>query len=207
MKRVSSNPLQSGFTYLGLLFAIVIMGIVAAAAGNIWHVAQKREKERELLFVGNQFREAIGFYYEKTPTKISTKKQYPKTLEVLLQDERNIFTQRFLRKIYRDPFMKNKQWGLVESPDGGIMGIYSLSEDAPLKQKNFKLADQELEGKSKYTEWKFIYVPKQSPNAADNNGLQVTPPSGKPAANSIQNQRPPRYRVIVNPLENANNFK
>ncbi|TCV89530.1 type II secretion system protein [Sulfurirhabdus autotrophica] len=191
MKRFSTSLSQTGFTYLGLLFLIMIMGIVAATAGNVWHLAQKREKEHELIFVGNQFRQAIGFYFEKTPGSASSKKQYPKTLDSLLQDNRNVFTQRYLRKIYWDPLTKSKEWGLVESPDGGIMGVYSLSEDVPLKQNNFKMADQDLEGKSKYTEWKFIYVPKQSSNAADainNSGQQANSATAKPVFNRNQNQ-------------------
>lgn len=169
----------------------MIMGIVAATAGNVWHLAQKREKEQELIFVGNQFRQAIGLYFEKTPGSASSKKQYPKTLESLLQDNRTVFTQRYLRKIYWDPFTKSKEWGLVESPDGGIMGVYSLSEAVPLKQKNFKAADQDLEGKSKYTEWKFIYVPKQPVNAADainNSSQQANPATGKPVITGNQNK-------------------
>lgn len=149
---------QSGFTYLGLLFLIAIMSAVLASTGTVWHTMQMREKERELLFVGNQIRHAIQLYYDKTP---GTVKQYPKSLEDLLKDKRYLTTQRYLRKIYLDPITVKPEWGVVEAPDGGISGIYSLSEALPIKTKNFSEADQAFEGQTKYSDWKFAYVPKQ----------------------------------------------
>lgn len=40
------------------------MGIALAVTGEVWHIALKREKEHELLFVGDQLRRAINSYYE-----------------------------------------------------------------------------------------------------------------------------------------------
>jgi general secretion pathway protein D len=37
--------------------------------------------------------------------------------------------------------------------------LYSLSEDVPVKTGNFSDADKDLEGKGKYSEWAFIYMP------------------------------------------------
>ena len=149
--------LSHGFTYLAILFAIAIMGIALAAAGGFWHIAQKREKERELLYVGNQYRQAIALYYERSP---GGGKQFPKTLENLLQDERQLTTQRYLRKLYRDPITNSKTWGLVEGPNNSIMGVYSLSEDAPMKQDNFEDRDKAFAGTVSYFDWKFVYIVK-----------------------------------------------
>jgi hypothetical protein len=41
--------------------------------------------------------------------------------------------QRYLRRIYRDPMTSKTEWGLVQSVDGRIMGVHSLSKDKPLK--------------------------------------------------------------------------
>lgn len=57
-------PRVGGFTYLAVLAMIAIIGIALAVTGEVWHIALKREKERELLFVGDQFRRAINSYYE-----------------------------------------------------------------------------------------------------------------------------------------------
>jgi type II secretory pathway pseudopilin PulG len=145
-----------GFTYLGLLFAIAIMGAVLAATGIVWHTAQQREKERELLFVGNQFRHAIQLYYERSPAGAP---QYPKSLEDLLKDKRYVTVERYLRKIYRDPMTGSTEWGLVTMPDGSIMGVYSLSDETPIKQGGFSEKDAAFEGRGSYREWQFVFVP------------------------------------------------
>lgn len=145
-----------GFTYVGLLFLVAIMGIVMATAATLWSFVQQREKERELLFVGNQFRRAIGLYYERTP---GTVKKYPQSLEDLLLDKRFIIPQRYLRQIYRDPMTGSKDWGLVMAPEGGIMGIYSPSQAATIKRGSFRYVDRLLEGQGTYAEWKFVYQP------------------------------------------------
>lgn len=149
---------QGGFTYLGLLLAMVLLGAGLSLTGTVWHTQQQREKEKELLFIGNQFREAIGQYYERSP---GGAKAYPRRLEDLLKDPRQITTQRYLRRLYRDPLTGQAKWGLVKEPSGGIIGVYSLSTDKPLKTGNFRAADRGLAGKDKYSEWWFVYAPKQ----------------------------------------------
>lgn len=145
---------ESGLTYLVVLMLIAVIGGVLAAGGVIWKTAQQREKERELLFIGNQFRKAIMLYYERTPGPV---KQYPKSLDDLLKDDRYPNTQRYLRKIYIDPMTRSKEWGVVPGPDGGIMGVYSFSEEETVKNSNFSIADQAIDGKNKYSEWQFVY--------------------------------------------------
>jgi type II secretory pathway pseudopilin PulG len=151
----SRRPLrrEQGFGYIVLLILVAMMGAVLAAAGQIWHTAQQREKEQELLFAGGQFRRAIAQFYANTPAKA---RRYPLHLEELLQDPRYPDTRRYLRKIYRDPMTGTTEWGLVSGPDGEIFGVYSLSEDAPLKQANFRLAEKTFEGKTKYSDWVFM---------------------------------------------------
>lgn len=146
----------TGFTYLGLLFLITIIGITLAMASTLWSFAQQREKERELIFIGHQFRHAIGLYYERTP---GANKQYPNRLQDLLLDSRYVTNQRYLRRVYSDPMTGNQDWGLVPAPGGGIMGVYSKSEAVPIKTGNFKVADSALESTKKYTEWQFVYTP------------------------------------------------
>lgn len=151
---------EGGFTYLGLLAIIAVMGVVMVGTGEVWHIAQKREKEQELLFVGNQFRQALNGYYENTPGR---ERRYPSKLEDMLKDPRYPSTQRYLRKIYPDPVSGNAEWGLVKGPDGEIYGVYSLSGEEPMKKGNFSLADKSFEGKTKYEDWVFMHVPGQFP--------------------------------------------
>lgn len=147
-----------GFTYVGLMIVIAIMGVMTAATGEVWLTAQQREKERELLFVGEQFRQAIDGYYEHTPGQES---RYPAKLDDLLKDPRYPSTQRYLRRIYRDPVTGGEEWGLVRGAGGEILGVHSLSEEPPLKQGNFSLADRDFAGKTKYADWVFMHVPGQ----------------------------------------------
>ena len=149
---------ESGITYLVVLMLIAVTGGVLAATGVIWKTAQQREKERELLFIGDQFRKAIMLYYERTP---GPNKQYPKSLDDLLKDDRYPTPQRYLRKIYIDPMTRGKEWGLIPAPSGGIMGVHSLSKEESIKTANFSIADQALERRNHYADWQFIYQPAE----------------------------------------------
>ncbi len=144
-----------GFTYIGVLAAVVIMGAVLGATAEVWHTALQRDKERELLFVGNQFRQAIRLYYRAG-------KRYPVNLEDLLKDPRQPSTQRYLRKIYHDPITGKAEWGLTLDTNGKIIGVHSLSEDQPIKVSGFSMANQDFEGAEKYSDWIFSYRVRRS---------------------------------------------
>lgn len=146
----------SGYTYLSMLAIVVIMTTVLSTAGEVWHVASKREKEQQLLFAGDQFRNAIKSFYQNSPGRSH---RYPENLEDLLKDPRYPTTQRHLRKIYPDPISNSTKWGVVKGPAGEILGVYSLSEEEPLKKGNFSVADRSFEGQMKYKDWVFMFIP------------------------------------------------
>jgi len=158
----AGNPCgrQEGYSYIALLFIVAIMGSVLAGVGISWSKMAQREKEVELLFVGNQYRNAIGLYYNSLPSGIQT---YPQRLEDLLRDPRQPTIRRYLRELYIDPITRSNKWGLVKSPEGFVMGVYSLSAAPPIKKKNFKIIDATFENQSKYSEWKFVYKPAGAP--------------------------------------------
>ena len=164
---------QRGFTYLVLLFMVAIMGAVLAATAMVWHTLAQRDKERELLFAGDAFRQAIGLYYERTP---GAAKQYPKQLSDLLEDKRQVSLTRYLRKIYIDPLTASKKWGVVPGPGGTIMGVYSLSRETPIKTGKFDKAVEEFAGKGSYLDWLFVYLPTHVIPAAAV-PASVTPPT------------------------------
>jgi len=150
----SGRSRQRGFTYLVAMFAVAIAGLLLAVASEVWSHSRQREKEKELLYVGGQFREAIGLYYQRTPGAV---KRYPEKLEDLLEDKRYLSMQRYLRKIYADPITGKYQWATIAAPGGGIMGVSSLSSERPIKSGNFDEGDQNFGGASRYSDWKFIY--------------------------------------------------
>lgn len=168
---------QQGFTYLGLLMFIIISGIALASTGQVWHAEAQREKERELLFIGEQFRKAIGSYYENTPGGV---KHYPLTLQDLLDDKRFVKTRHHLRRIYRDPIAGRVQWGLVRE-QGRITGVYSLSTAKPFKRDGFPREFVDFTNADEYTDWRFIYTQNAaalSAIAATQSGNAGTAPSG-----------------------------
>jgi type II secretory pathway pseudopilin PulG len=154
---------MGGFTFLGLMMIIAIMGISLLAVGEVWHFAQKREKEQELLFVGDQYRRAFKSYYLHSPAA-NKQQPYPVNLEDLLKDPRFPSTQRYLRKLYPDPLSGSTEWGLLKNPNGGIFGVYSLSTETPIKQGNFRLADKDFNGKATYADWQFKHIVVQNIN-------------------------------------------
>jgi type II secretory pathway pseudopilin PulG len=144
---------QRGFGYLLVLFAVAALGLGLAGAGQVWKTVVQREKEAQLLFVGNQFRRAIASYYENAPDGV---KAFPLQLQDLVEDRRRPNPMRHLRRLYRDPVTDSDQWGLVRS-GGRIIGVHSLSTDAPFRKAAFAQRDLQLEGATRYDEWVFGY--------------------------------------------------
>lgn len=173
---IIEKQLQAGFTYMGLLAVIAIAGIGMAGTGIVWHQDSQREREKELLFIGEEFRKAIGSYYESSPNGT---KQFPNTLDDLLLDKRFPVTKRHIRKLYADPLYKNstsvgssfaatlpndKQWGLI-TQQTQITGVYSLSRLAPVKKFGFATQYESFGEAAEYKEWKFNYTPSNVPTA------------------------------------------
>lgn len=145
---------QAGFTYMGVLMLIAIAGIGMAGVGLVWHQNAQRENEKELLFVGEEYRKAIGSYYESS---LAAAKQFPSSLDDLLLDKRFPNTKRHIRKLYADPIARNTQWGLIKQQEQ-ITGIYSVSKLAPIKKFGFADQYEIFSTAVEYNEWKFNYI-------------------------------------------------
>ena len=144
---------QFGFTYLGLLILLVLMGVVLAQAGTLWSQTRQREREADLLFYGDQFRQAIAAYYQAQAPNT-----YPKTLNDLIEDPRVPFERRFLRQIFVDPMTGKRDWILIKGPDKGIMGVYSPAPGTPIKQGHFRPADAAFAAAKSYAAWRFEFA-------------------------------------------------
>lgn len=170
---------QGGFTYLFLLFLVALGGVLLAAAGQLWSTESRREKESELLFVGEQFRLAIESYRSLQVAgqgKGDGSNAYPRQLAELLEDRRVSPAVHHLRRIYVDPLLGTINWGLIRQGDG-IVGVYSLAPGKPLKQRNFPPSQEGFTDKDSYRDWVF---------AVDGGAMGQTPRSapvaGEPAA-------------------------
>lgn len=119
------------------MFLLATLGVGLAAMGVLWEITSRRQKEMELLFVGDQYRRAIQSYYQAT---LGTRKQYPKSLTDLLEDHRFPAMVRHLRRLYVDPMTASHEWGLVLK-DGGIAGVHSQGQGEPFKKSGFSKRD------------------------------------------------------------------
>jgi len=163
MRIAMPKPRSSrGFTFLGLMIFITVAATAIAATIQVWHTSMQREKEVELLFIGNEFRKALAAYSEGWSNNVIgtpvQRGQAPPTLDVLLKDDRFLSTQRWLRKVYVDPMTGKAEWGFVKNGTGQITGIYSLSEEVPLKKKGFLSRDAGFENAKRYSDWIFATV-------------------------------------------------
>jgi type II secretory pathway pseudopilin PulG len=160
----SSAYNSRGFTYIGLLVILVIIGISLGAAGKYWQNVMLREKEEELLFRGDQYKQAIERYYYAIPGR----PQYPRGIDDLLRDNRTPEGKRHLRRKYTDP-MTGGDFVVIENVDASgrhIIGVRSSSDKTPLKQSNFPDAYQDFAGKDKYSDWQFVAVIQPPPQAS-----------------------------------------
>jgi type II secretory pathway pseudopilin PulG len=115
---------QGGFTYLAVLLAIALLGIGLVAASEVWVTTARRQRTVQLKWVGQQYVQAIGSYYDATP---GPAKAFPKSLQDLLEDRRFAFTRRHLRSLYVNPFSGDAEWELLRAPDGGIRGVRAVA--------------------------------------------------------------------------------
>jgi type II secretory pathway pseudopilin PulG len=144
-----------GFTYVGLLALVVLIGLMLSAAGEVAATAAQRERETQLLWVGHEYRLAIGRYW-------SQRRAYPQTLQELLGAAPDAPLQvRYLRRLYPDPMTNAVDWVLVPAANGGIMGVASSSKRAPLKTGHFDDADHGFANatSSAYSDWQFTFLP------------------------------------------------
>ncbi|MFC0250879.1 type II secretion system protein [Massilia consociata] len=165
---------QAGFTYLGLIIFVFIIGLVGAATLKVGALLQRAQAEHELLEIGYQFSAALRSYAEATPRGQPTQ---PQTLQDLLRDRRFPNPRRHLRKIFVDPVSGKAEWGLVTAGDGGrILGVHSLSQARPLKVGGFDARFPGFENRERLSEWKFM--------AAEQGAGAPLAPGGAPAGMS-----------------------
>jgi type II secretory pathway pseudopilin PulG len=149
-----SSYKAGGFAYLWTLMIVAFMGIGLAIGGDLYATSLKREKEKELLFVGHQFRAAIARYLQANAGGVQG--VYPASIDDLLKDPRFPGVQRHLRRLYRDPITGRSEWAPVMQ-NGRVVGVHSLSEQVPIKQDNFDDSDKSFRHKQRYADWKFTY--------------------------------------------------
>ena len=142
-----------------------------------------REREADLLFVGQQLRDALTRYARESPAGAP---KYPKTLDELLLDKRYPTVRRHLRRVYNDPMTGASTWGLIRQQDR-IVGVYSLASGAPLKRSGFPPEMIQLTEAKSYRDWRFV---------AEGANLAAVDAAGRPKP---QPDQPPANRPAPAP--------
>jgi len=152
---------ERGYAMAALIVAIGVMAVLWSVALPTWRQLAIREREEELVFRGTQYARAIGLYQRRFANAS------PPSLDVLID-------QRFLRTKYKDPMTADGEFQLLyltpnqpgssagqgesqnqapgsaaTQPTGGIIGVASKSTETSLRVYN---------GRTKYSEWQFIYL-------------------------------------------------
>jgi type II secretory pathway pseudopilin PulG len=157
-------PMQHrGFMLLGLLIVLALGGISLMAAVDVWTLEKQREREQQLLYAGDQYRQAIRRYFFAAPP--GSPRTLPTNFALLLEDDRYPIPVRHLRRLYPDPITGKAEWGEVRVGER-IAGVYSLSEAQPVKQAGFAPTYETFNGKTSYQEWVFAFNGPTAANAA-----------------------------------------
>ncbi len=151
---------QSGFTLLELIITLTIIAILAAGTIPIARNMIRREKEIELRRNLRELRRAIDTYKNACESglvgpldKQPEDECYPKELQILVDGiipPNKTEAIRFLRRIPRDPFTGEQDWGLrsvQDDPDSSSWGgqnVYDVYS---------KAQGMALDGKTYYKDW------------------------------------------------------
>jgi type II secretory pathway pseudopilin PulG len=147
---------EGGFTYLGLIILVTVIGLVGAATLKVDALLRRAKAEQDLLETGAAFADALRTYAEATP---KGQPAQPPSLQELLKDPRFPGVRRHLRKIFVDPMTGKAEWGIVWTNPGdrrGVVAVYSLSKVKPLKLANFDARFSGFENKQHISDWKFV---------------------------------------------------
>jgi type II secretory pathway pseudopilin PulG len=158
---------ERGFSYLMLMIAIVIMGVVLSVAARQWKVIVQRELEADLLAKGIEIQNALMLYSASAKAgRVIPGEVYPQTLAELTRQPKP-----FLRKVYFDP-VGHGEWEVVRAPTGGVMGVRSKSKSKPIKQQGFPIVVRHFQGKQTHYDWVFQHPNPSTAGLAASAGTQ-----------------------------------
>ncbi len=90
-----------GYTLVALVVIVAVMNVLVAAALPMWSGVMQRERERELIFRGLQYAEAIRVFQMRFG-------RFPNTLDELIE-----VRPRSIRRLWTDPMNEEGGWGLI----------------------------------------------------------------------------------------------
>lgn len=175
---LNKREAERGFSYVVLMFAIVLIGLGMTVAARHWKVMVQRELEADLISKGIEIQNALAFYSAAMKAgRVVPGEVYPQTLAELTR-----LPKPFLRKVYAEP-LGHGDWELVRAPTGGIMGVRSKSKSTPIWQHNFPPAVRHFDGRKSYYDWVFQHPnPSMAFVGMAGPGAAVPGPAGQQGA-------------------------
>jgi type II secretory pathway pseudopilin PulG len=174
---------EGGFVLIGVLIVLALAALGAVQTGQRLADTRQRANEEELLYIGEQYRQAIESYWRMSPGPVRT---LPMRLEDLVQDPRFVQPRRHLRKLYADPLAPEVPWGELKSGNA-LVGIYSQAPGVPFRQAGFTAEQPGFANAQRYADWHFVVkLPPTVGRAANNTskpgaGIRPIPaPRGAP---------------------------
>jgi type II secretory pathway pseudopilin PulG len=174
---------QRGLLLPSVLVFLALATLAVAGTSQRWADARRRADEAELLFVGEQYRQAIQAFWRESPGGV---RRWPTRLDELLEDRRFPVPRRYLRRLYPDPLAPERPWGLVQQ-GAAVVGVYSEAPGQPFRQTGFSAAQRGFDNATRYADWRFVADAAQ-PAAASAPVRTPIPSAGTPAGTSPANR-------------------
>lgn len=187
---------ERGFAMVSLLLAVSFLGIAATMALPTWNQMSTREREAELVFRGEQYARAILLYQRQQPGA------YPPDIDTLV--EGRFLRKRYGDPTMADGefrlLLQNDQdlGGVTGAADGNADEVAANSDSigggrtrngtddvesggvlggiAGVASKNTDTSIRTYNGRTRYSEWEFVYAP------ASSGAGQVSGPDGTDSA-------------------------
>lgn len=151
---------QRGFTYIGLLLLVAMVGATLGVAASSWALQGQRAMEREQIWRGRAIATALGRFHAgpvavpKAPARpppaasaaavappasaAAIDGEWPRRLEDLVEDRRGLNTVRHLRRLYADPCTGKPDWALERNDLGGIVALRSRCDRPALLREGLE---------------------------------------------------------------------
>lgn len=152
----SARERQRGYLMAASLLLLLLMGLFTLTLVRKWEHEDRAAKERDLLWIGAQFRAALASYAIATPVGMT---EAPRRLEDLLRDRRGPQEIQHLRRLYLDPMTGKADWAVVRSARGTIAGIHSTSQGKPMARDGLWPVERQFADAKRYSDWVFAPSP------------------------------------------------
>jgi type II secretory pathway pseudopilin PulG len=153
-RRPTRAAVEKGYVLLIVMMMATLLLISLAAAAPSIYVEGQREKEKELIFRGEQYARAIELFHAQF-------NRYPTSVKELLHTN----NMSFLRRAYPDPMTKSGKWRFIHATGNGVI-LDSKILGPPGKQNTPLAGANNAEGTSSAP------VPVTTPQTSQTNSQQ-----------------------------------